>query len=31
MGLIYVIKVKQVKPQPVLAYGETDVIELWEV
>ena len=31
MGLIYVIKVRKVKPEPEMAYGETDVIELWEV
>jgi hypothetical protein len=31
MGLIYVIKVRKVKPEPELVYGETDVIELWEV
>lgn len=31
MGLIYVIKVKGEKTAPELAYGENDVIELWEV
>jgi len=31
MGLIYVIKVRGEEKQPELAYGETDVIELWEV
>ncbi len=31
MGLIYVIKVRRVETEPELAYGETDVIELWEV
>ena len=32
MGLIYVIKTrKSVAKQPELAYGESDVIELWEV
>jgi len=31
MGLIYVIKVRKVAAEPELAYGDTDVIELWEV
>ena len=31
MGLIYVLKVRGEVQQPELAYGETDVIELWEV
>lgn len=31
MGLIYVLKVKGESKQPELTYGETDVIELWEV
>ena len=31
MGLIYVLKTRRVQAQPVLAYGDSDVIELWEV
>jgi len=31
MGMIYVIKVRKPAVQPELAYGEADVIELWEV
>lgn len=31
MGLIYVLKVRGEVKQPELVYGETDVIELWEV
>ena len=31
MGLIYVLKVRTVQQQPELDYGESDVIELWEV
>ena len=31
MGLIYVLKVRTVQQQPELEYGESDVIELWEV
>ena len=31
MGLIYVIKVRKAPVEPEVAYGDTDVIELWEV
>jgi hypothetical protein len=31
MGLIYVIKVRKTPAQPEVVYGDSDVIELWEV